>query len=49
MTALILTGPRVCAWLHSRKRPTLKYYLYRYYDPNLQRWPNRDPLGESGG
>ena len=24
------------------------YYLYRYYDPNLQRWPNRDPLGEPG-
>jgi RHS repeat-associated protein len=23
----------------------LVYYLYRYYDPNLQRWPNRDPLG----
>jgi RHS repeat-associated protein len=26
----------------------LVYYLYRYYDPNLQRWPNRDPLGEYG-
>ncbi len=26
----------------------LVYYLYRYYDPNLQRWPNRDPLGEPG-
>jgi RHS repeat-associated protein len=26
----------------------LIYYLYRYYDPNLQRWPNRDPLEESG-
>jgi RHS repeat-associated protein len=26
----------------------LVYYLYRYYDPNLQRWPNRDPLGEKG-
>jgi RHS repeat-associated protein len=24
------------------------YYLYRFYDPNLQRWPNRDPLGEPG-
>jgi RHS repeat-associated protein len=22
----------------------LVYYLYRFYDPNLQRWPNRDPL-----
>jgi RHS repeat-associated protein len=26
----------------------LYYYLYRFYDPNLQRWPNRDPLGDSG-
>src|SRR5438552_9879715 len=24
------------------------YYLYRFYDPNLQRWLNRDPLGEMG-
>jgi len=24
------------------------YYGYRWYDPNLQRWLNRDPLGESG-
>jgi RHS repeat-associated protein len=22
----------------------LAYYLYRFYDPNLQRWPNRDPI-----
>jgi RHS repeat-associated protein len=27
----------------------LVYYLYRYYDPNLQRWPNRDPIAEKGG
>ena len=26
----------------------LVYYLYRYYDPNLQRWPNRDPIAEPG-
>jgi RHS repeat-associated protein len=25
------------------------YYLYRFYDPNLQRWINRDPIEESGG
>ena len=25
------------------------YYLYRYYDHNLQRWLNRDPLEEEGG
>jgi RHS repeat-associated protein len=26
----------------------LVYYLYRYCEPNLQRWPNRDPLGDIG-
>jgi RHS repeat-associated protein len=26
----------------------LVYYLCRYYDPNLQRWLNRDPNGELG-
>jgi len=26
----------------------LVYYGYRFYEPNLQRWPNRDPLGELG-
>ena len=26
----------------------LNYYLYRYYDPNLQRWQNKDPLCEIG-
>lgn len=27
----------------------LYYYLYRFYDPNLQRWVNRDPISEKGG
>jgi RHS repeat-associated protein len=27
----------------------LIYYLYRYYEPNLQRWINRDPIGEWDG
>lgn len=27
----------------------LYYYGFRFYDPNLQRWPNRDPLGDLGG
>ncbi len=27
----------------------LVYYLFRYYDPNLQRWANRDPIMEMGG
>jgi RHS repeat-associated protein len=26
----------------------LYYYGYRFYDPNLQRWLNRDPKGELG-
>ena len=25
------------------------YYGFRFYDPNLQRWINRDPIGEDGG
>jgi RHS repeat-associated protein len=27
----------------------LVYYLYRFYEPTLQRWINRDPLQELGG
>jgi RHS repeat-associated protein len=27
----------------------LYYYLMRFYDPNLQRWINRDPIQEAGG
>jgi RHS repeat-associated protein len=27
----------------------LYYYGYRFYEPNLQRWLNRDPIGEEGG
>ena len=27
----------------------LTYYGFRYYDPETGRWPNRDPIGESGG
>jgi len=26
----------------------LYYYGYRWYDPNLQRWPNSDPLRDEG-
>jgi len=28
---------------------TLSYYLYRFYDPSLQRWLDRDPAEEWGG
>jgi RHS repeat-associated protein len=27
----------------------LVYYGYRFYDPSLQRWVNRDPIAEKGG
>jgi len=27
----------------------LYYYGFRFYDPNLQRWLNRDPIAEDGG
>jgi RHS repeat-associated protein len=27
----------------------LYYYGYRWYHPNLQRWLNKDPIGERGG
>lgn len=27
----------------------LYYYGYRFYEPSLQRWVNRDPIGERGG
>lgn len=27
----------------------LTLYAYRAYDPNLQRWPNQDPIQEAGG
>jgi RHS repeat-associated protein len=26
----------------------LYYYGFRFYEPNLQRWPTRDPLGDAG-
>ena len=28
---------------------TLYYFGYRFYSPGIQRWLNRDPLGEAGG
>jgi RHS repeat-associated protein len=27
----------------------LIYYGYRFYNPSIERWMNRDPLGEAGG
>jgi RHS repeat-associated protein len=51
---LSLAGPLANANLYrfsskeAHQNSGLVYYLYRYYDPNLQRWPNKDPLGEPG-
>ena len=37
----------------ARRRSTARagwyHYGYRFYEPHLQRWVNRDPLGERGG
>jgi RHS repeat-associated protein len=52
---LAATGPMAEANLYrfSSKELHLQsglvYYLYRFYDPNIQRWPNRDPIEEEGG
>ena len=52
---LSLSGPLAFANLYrfsskeTHQNSGLVYYLYRYYDPNLQRWPNRDPMEEIGG
>jgi hypothetical protein len=27
----------------------VRFYGFRYYDPETGRWPNRDPIGEQGG
>jgi RHS repeat-associated protein len=52
---LALSGP-IAALNHyqfSSKETDLNsdliYYLYRFYDPNLQVWVTRDPQGEEGG
>ncbi|NLH72868.1 MAG: RHS repeat-associated core domain-containing protein [Verrucomicrobia bacterium] len=37
------------SFLGSSATTGLYYYGYRFYDPYLQRWLNRDPVGELGG
>jgi len=50
---LSLSGPIANANLYrfsskeAHQNSGLVYYLYRYYDPNLQRWPNRDPIQDN--
>ena len=52
---LSLSGPLVYANLYRfsskevHHNSGLVYYVFRYYDPNLQRWLNQDPIGEAGG
>jgi RHS repeat-associated protein len=54
-TILAMSGPLSEANLYRfsskewHAQSGLVYYLYRYYEPSLQRWVNRDPIGESGG
>jgi RHS repeat-associated protein len=52
---LSMAGPLADANLHRfsskewHEKSGLVYYLYRYYEPKLQRWVNRDPTGERSG
>jgi len=34
---------------YSDDETDLVYYGYRYYSPEMGRWPSRDPIGEDGG
>jgi RHS repeat-associated protein len=47
------TGTDVCRFKFSSKEREqscgFSYYGARFYAPQWQRWPNRDPLGEAGG
>jgi RHS repeat-associated protein len=46
-TALSATALRPVTETHPNSG--LVYYLYRYYDPSVQRWINRDLIEEFGG
>lgn len=47
------SGTRASRFLFSSKELDesvgLYYYGFRFYDPNVQRWMSRDPIGEAGG
>jgi RHS repeat-associated protein len=51
---LAMSGPMAVANLYRfsskewNANSELYYYLYRFYDPNLQRWLNRDPIEDGG-
>jgi RHS repeat-associated protein len=50
-----LAGPLDTAnryWFSSKEyinQANIYYYGFRFYEPNLSRWLNRDPIGEVGG
>ncbi|MDZ4199028.1 MAG: RHS repeat-associated core domain-containing protein, partial [Kiritimatiellia bacterium] len=50
---IVSTGTAPCAFGFSTKyedaETGLLYYGYRFYSPELGRWPSRDPIGEVGG
>lgn len=47
------TGTDVCRFKFSSKEreasTSFSYYGFRFYAPQWQRWPNRDPINEGGG
>jgi RHS repeat-associated protein len=46
-----LASANVCRFSSKEIQPNSGFYYYgfRFYDPNTQRWLNRDPIGEKGG
>jgi RHS repeat-associated protein len=46
-----LAEANLCRFSSKEAHPSsgLIYYLYRFYEPSLQRWLNRDPIAEDGG
>jgi RHS repeat-associated protein len=46
-----LAGANLCRFSSKEchQNSGLIYYLYRYYDPDRQRWINQDPIGVEGG
>src|ERR1035437_9271426 len=42
------TGRPILSTKYLDKETGLYYYGYRFYSPQLGRWPSRDPIGEKG-
>jgi RHS repeat-associated protein len=43
------TNPFRCSSEYHDDETDLVYYNFRYYNPDIGRWINRDPIGEKGG